>query len=77
MNFGPGILSMNSRRFPIAVAIAAAAICLLIELVSFPYQAFEPDTAAYLFQARLFAEGVLAAPAPPDFGLSPSPHKYL
>ena len=27
-----------------------------------------------MFQAKLFAQGTLAAPAPPDFGFSPSPH---
>ncbi len=40
----------------------------------FPYLAFDPDTAAYIFQAKLFASGTLAAPAPADFGFSPSPH---
>jgi hypothetical protein len=40
----------------------------------FHFSYFEPDTASYLFQARLFAEGRLAAEAPPAYGFSPSPH---
>ncbi len=60
--------------FPFAVAIGASLVCFLISRYSFPYLAFEPDSAAYLFQAKLFAQGWLAADAPPDFGFSSSPH---
>jgi 4-amino-4-deoxy-L-arabinose transferase-like glycosyltransferase len=62
------------QRWPILFAFAIGAICLAMGWHRFPYLAFEPDTAAYVFQARLFASGILAAPAPADFGFSPSPH---
>ena len=54
----------------LAAGLGAAAL----SRYCFPYFAFDPDTAAYLFQAKLLAKGVLAASAPPDFGFSPSPH---
>ena len=60
--------------WPILVAITVGAICLALGRYRFPYLAFDPDTAAYLFQAKLFATGTIAAPAPADFGFSPSPH---
>jgi hypothetical protein len=62
------------RRYVVTVALAAVLICAAISRYCFPFFAFEPDTAAYLFQARLMAEGALSAVAPPDFGFSPSPH---
>jgi 4-amino-4-deoxy-L-arabinose transferase-like glycosyltransferase len=62
------------RFYPFAVSAGAGIACLAISRYCFPYFAFDPDTAAYLFQAKLFAQGALAAPAPPDFGFSPSPH---
>jgi len=62
------------RWYPILVSVGAALLSLSIASYCFPYFAFDPDTAAYLFQAKLFAQGTLAASAPPDFGFSPSPH---
>lgn len=59
---------------PAAIAVATSLVCVLIGWFSFASLAFEPDTAAYLFQAKLFAQGLLAADAPADFGFSPSPH---
>jgi len=60
--------------YPSLISVGTGAICLLIARACFPYLAFDPDTAAYLFQAKLFAQGVLAADAPPEFGFSSSPH---
>ncbi len=40
----------------------------------FRFTYFEPDTVSYLFQAKLFAEGKLSVPAPPEHGFSASPH---
>ena len=60
--------------YPSVVSAGTGAICLLIARACFPYLAFDPDSAAYLFQAKLLAQGVLAADAPPEFGLSSSPH---
>lgn len=57
-----------------AVAVAAAVATVLLGRACFPTLAFDPDSAAYLFQAKLLAEGRIAAPAPPEFGFSPSPH---
>ena len=69
-----GDLERYLRWYPILVSIGAALLSLLIGRYCFPYFAFDPDTAAYLFQAKLFAQGTLATSAPPDFGFSPSPH---
>jgi 4-amino-4-deoxy-L-arabinose transferase-like glycosyltransferase len=56
------------------VAAGAAILCAAIGALAFPTSVIDPDTASYLFQAKLFAEGRIAADAPPDFGFSPSPH---
>ena len=69
-----GNLRRYLRWYPILVSVGAALLSLSIGRYCFPYFAFDPDTAAYLFQAKLFAQGTLAASAPPDFGFSPSPH---
>jgi hypothetical protein len=74
MNFGNWSFPGKHRRYPLAIALGTAGLCLVLGFVCFPFQAFEPDTAAYVFQAKLFAQGMIAAPAPPDFGFSPSPH---
>jgi 4-amino-4-deoxy-L-arabinose transferase-like glycosyltransferase len=74
MNFGTWSFPGKHSRHPSAIALGASGVCLILGFVCFPFQYFEPDTAAYVFQAKLFAQGMLAAPAPPDFGFSPSPH---
>jgi hypothetical protein len=74
MNFGEWSFLGKRVRYPAIIALGAAGLCLVVELICFPFLTFEPDTAAYVFQAKLFAEGMFAAPAPPDFGFSPSPH---
>ena len=59
----------------VATVVAATAIlCAAIGAIGFPTSVIDPDTASYLFQAKLFAQGWIAAEAPPDFGFSPSPH---
>jgi len=50
--------------YPSVVSAGTGAICLLIARACFPYLAFDPDSAAYLFQAKLLAQGVLAADDP-------------
>lgn len=57
-----------------AIALAAVLICSLLAKDCFPLGAFEPDTTAYLFEAKLLGQGRLSAEAPPDFGFSSSPH---
>ena len=59
-----------------AILIALIGVLLSAGLSGFyfDFSPFEADTASNLFQARLFAQGKLAADAPPDFGFSPSPH---
>lgn len=68
----------HRRHWPAALALgislATGIGVFAIAHYAFPYGAFDPDSAAYLFQAMLFAHGHLAAVAPPDFGFSPSPH---
>jgi hypothetical protein len=54
--------------------LAATAGSAALARYCFPFFAFDPDSAAYLFEAKLMAKGMLAATAPPDFGFSPSPH---
>jgi len=60
--------------YPTVISVGTGALCLQIARICFPYFAFDPDSAANLFQAKLFAQGVLAAQAPPEFGFSSSPH---
>lgn len=65
---------MPLRWYVLSIAIAAALIAAALNRYCFPFLAFDPDTTAYLFQAKLFAHGLLAAEAPPEFGFSSSPH---
>jgi 4-amino-4-deoxy-L-arabinose transferase-like glycosyltransferase len=62
------------RWYAPSMALAAAVISAWLSRYCFPFGAFDPDSAAYLFQAKLLAGGALAASAPPEFGFSPSPH---
>lgn len=63
-------------RLAVAGSIGAlgAALCVLLSWLYFDLSYFEPDTASYLFQAKLFAKGKICEKAPPDYGFSPSPH---
>jgi hypothetical protein len=62
------------RWYVAVIALAAVVICGLLARDCFPLGAFDPDSTAYLFQAKLLAQGKLFAAAPPDFGFSSSPH---
>ena len=62
------------RWYVLSIAAAAVVIAAVLSRVCFPFFAFEPDTAAYLFQAKLLAQGAFSAAAPPEFGFSSSPH---
>ena len=55
----PAVLSAPSPRsspalrwYVLLIAVAAVAIAAVLSRVCFPFFAFEPDTAAYLFQAN-------------------------
>ena len=56
------------------IAILGVLLSVILCGIYFEFSYFEPDTVSYLFQARLFAEGKLSVPAPPEHGFSSSPH---
>lgn len=56
------------------IAILGVLLSVLLCGIYFEFSYFEPDTVSYLFQAKLFAEGKLSFPAPPEQGFSSSPH---
>ena len=56
------------------IAILGVLLSVLLCGIYFQFSYFEPDTVSYLFQAKLFAEGKLSFPAPPEHGFSSSPH---
>ena len=58
----------------IVIGFSGFILSLLLSWLYFDLSYFEPDTVSYLFQAKLFARGKLCLPAPPEYGLSPSPH---
>src|SRR5262245_13707109 len=68
------ITRRNEWLFLTALCILATALCLILSKIYFNSSYFEPDGVSYLFQAKLFAQGRLYAPAPPENGFSPSPH---
>lgn len=65
---------LNLSGGVIILACAAAALAALVSHASLTDGATEQDTAAYLFQAKLFSHGRLAAEAPPDRRLAPTFH---
>lgn len=69
-------MSSSARRLLLAgsIALLGTGLCVLLSRLYFDLSYFEPDTASYLFQAKLFAKGKICEKAPPDYGLSPSPH---
>lgn len=71
---GPRGPSPWRRWFVPALAVLAVLISAGLSRYCFPSLVFDPDSAAYLFQAKLLAGGSLSASAPPEFGFSPSPH---
>ena len=56
------------------IAILGVLLSVILCGIYFQFSYFEPDTVSYLFQAKLFAEGKLSFPAPPEHGFSSSPH---
>lgn len=56
------------------ISILGVLLSVLLCGIYFQFSYFEPDTVSYLFQAKLFAEGKLSFPAPPEQGFSSSPH---
>ena len=56
------------------IAILGVLLSVILCGIYFQFSYFEPDTVSYLFQAKLFAEGKLSVPAPPEHGFSSSPH---
>ena len=56
------------------ISILGVLLSVLLCGIYFQFSYFEPDTVSYLFQAKLFAEGKLSLPAPPEHGFSSSPH---
>lgn len=56
------------------ICILGFAFSILLSGIYFHFLPFDSDTVSYLFQAKLFAQGKLYAPAPPEFGFSPSRH---
>ena len=56
------------------ISILGVLLSVLLCGIYFQFSYFEPDTVSYLFQAKLFAEGKLSVPAPPEHGFSASPH---
>ena len=58
----------------IIISILGVLLSVLLSGIYFQFNYFEPDTVSYLFQAKLFSEGKLSSPAPPEHGFSSSPH---
>ena len=56
------------------ISILGVLLSVILCGIYFQFSYFEPDTVSYLFQAKLFTEGKLAFPAPPEHGFSSSPH---
>ena len=62
------------NRAILIISILGVLLSVLLSGIYFQFSYFEPDTVSYLFQAKLFAEGKLSVPAPPEHGFSSSPH---
>ena len=58
----------------IIISILGVLLSVLLSGIYCQFNYFEPDTVSYLFQAKLFSEGKLSVPAPPEHGFSSSPH---
>ncbi len=56
------------------ISILGVLLSVILCGIYFQFSYFEPDTVSYLFQAKLFTEGKLSFPAPPEHGFSSSPH---
>lgn len=62
------------RKLVLIISVLGVLLSVLLSGIYFHFSYFEPDTVSYLFQAKLFAEGKLSVPAPPEHGFSSSPH---
>lgn len=58
----------------LVVSILGVLLSIILSGIYLNFSYFEPDTVSYLFQAKLFAEGKISLPEPPDYGFSSSPH---
>ena len=56
------------------ISILGVLLSIILSGIYLNFTYFEPDTVSYLFQAKLFAEGKISMPAPPEYGFSSSPH---
>ena len=56
------------------ISILGVLLSVILSGIYLNFSYFEPDTVSYLFQAKLFAEGKISMPAPPEYGFSSSPH---
>ncbi len=56
------------------ISLLGVLLSVILCGIYFQFSYFEPDTVSYLFQAKLFTEGKLSFPAPPEHGFSSSPH---
>ena len=63
-----------TNKLILIISILGLLLSVLLCGIYFQFSYFEPDTVSYLFQAKLFAEGKLSVPAPPEHGFSSSPH---
>ena len=62
------------NRVILIIAILGVLLSIILSGIYLSFSYFEPDTVSYLFQAKLFAEGKISIPAPPEHGFSSSPH---
>jgi hypothetical protein len=65
---------MNRKLIVSFICILGVIFSIILSWVYFRFSYFEPDTTSYLFQAKIFAKGKLCYDAPPEYGLSSSPH---
>lgn len=72
-----GVSRISGRVFVATLVAASALICGLLSRVLFAHNPHLVDTIAQLFQARIFAEGALTAPAPTDLEFFGASHVVL
>jgi len=65
---------LTKNKAIIVICFLGIALSVMLSWLYFGFSYFEPDTVSYSFQAKLFARGKLSAEAPPEYGLSSSPH---
>lgn len=56
------------------ISVLGVLLSIILSGIYLNFSYFEPDTVSYLFQAKLFAEGKISMPEPPEYGFSSSPH---